>query len=171
MEEYFEIVDELGNVIGLANRKECHNHTFLLHRVSHIIVFNLKDELYLQKRADTKDIQPGKWDTSVGGHLLPGETYEIAAYRELREELGIVSTDITLEHLYDYIWQSDCEQEMVRTFKIVYGGPIIFDPKEIETGRFWRLKEIEANLRNNIFTPNFVEEYQRMGDFFYHLGW
>lgn len=167
MEEYFEIIDESGNVIGQASRKECHNNSFLLHRVSHILVFNSRNELYLQKRAIIKDIQPGKWDTSVGGHLLPGETYEIAAYRELQEELGIVNVEIV--HLYDYIWQSKQEKEMVRTFKAIYDGLIVFNPEEIETGRFWSFDKIEVNLKKDIFTPNLVEEYQRMKSFIFLL--
>ena len=67
-QEKFPIVDEKGTVIGQATRGECHNGSRLLHPVVHLHVFRSGD-LYLQKRPEWKDIQPGKWDTAVGGHI------------------------------------------------------------------------------------------------------
>ncbi|MFH1563215.1 MAG: NUDIX domain-containing protein [Nitrospirota bacterium] len=157
--EYFEIVDINGNVIGRASREECHRNPTLLHRVSHVFVFNSQNQLYLQKRSIHKDIQPWKWDTSVGGHLNPGETHEQAAYRELAEELGISGVSFT--HLYDYLWRSERESELVRTFRVIYDGLIKFDPEEIDEGRFWTLTEIQSAIPTNILTPNFIEEYNR----------
>ena len=102
-EERFPLVDETGQVIGSATRGECHNGSKLLHPVVHLHVFNSKGEVYLQKRPEWKDIQPGKWDTSVGGHLDYGETPEQALVREVREELGI--TDFESER--KGIWTID----------------------------------------------------------------
>ncbi len=62
-QEMFPIVDEQGNITGAATRGECHSGSKLLHPVIHLHVFNSKGDLYLQKRPEWKDIQPGKWDT------------------------------------------------------------------------------------------------------------
>lgn len=59
-EEMFPLVDEEGNITGAATRGECHNGSKLLHPVVHLHVFNSQGELYLQKRPDWKDIQPGE---------------------------------------------------------------------------------------------------------------
>ena len=78
-DELFPIVDNDGNVIGEELRSVCHNgKSMLLHPVVHLHVLNSSGELFLQKRSMNKDIQPGKWDTSVGGHVDPGETVENA---------------------------------------------------------------------------------------------
>lgn len=59
--EWFPLVNEEGETIGKATRKECHSGSKLLHPVIHLHIFNKKGELYLQKRSMNKDIQPGKW--------------------------------------------------------------------------------------------------------------
>ena len=79
--ELFPIIDEQGHTIGKSTRKECHNGSKLLHPVIHLQIFNKRGNLYLQKRAMNKDIQPGKWDTAVGGHVDYGESIEDALLR------------------------------------------------------------------------------------------
>lgn len=157
--EWFEVVDQEGRVLRLARREECHSDPSLLHRVVHVLVFDRAGRLYLQLRSRRKDIQPGKWDTSVGGHLRPGETEFEAAQRELAEELGIQGAP--LEFLYQYIMRSPVETEWVATYKTVWEGEIRPDPGEIENGRFWSGEEIRAALGRGGFTPNFEDEYRR----------
>lgn len=83
-EEIYDLVDMEDRVIGQATRKEIHQKN-LLHRSVHIFVFNPQGELYLQKRAYSKDENPGFWDTSCAGHVDAGEDYLNAANRELME--------------------------------------------------------------------------------------
>lgn len=158
--ELFPLVDEEGNVIGKATRGECHNGSRLLHPVVHLHVFNARGDLYLQKRPDWKDIQPGKWDTAVGGHVAYGETPEEALRREVREELGIIQ--FYPEFLVKYVFDSRRERELVYVNRTVYDGDIHPSAEELSDGKFWSAEEICQSLGRNIFTPNFESEYLRI---------
>lgn len=158
--EIFPLVNDEGTVIGKATRSECHSGSFLLHPVVHLHVLNSEGALYLQKRADNKDIQPGKWDTSVGGHVDYGEEIEHALRREVREELGIENFEPVFMLRYKFV--SNQEAELVHSYYCIYDGKITPDPDEISEGKFWTRTEIEHNIGKNIFTPNFENEYRKI---------
>ena len=158
--ELFPWVDEEGHVIGHILRGEAHNGTKKLHPVVHLHVFNSKGELYLQKRPDWKDIQPGKWDTACGGHIDYGESVEQALRREVGEELGI--HDFNPESITSYIFESAIEREYVNVFATVYDGNVTPSKDELEGGKFWTLEDIESNIGQNVFTPNFEREYRNV---------
>lgn len=158
-EEYFEIVNQQGEVLGVASRAACHSNPALIHRVIHVLVFNSAGLLLLQKRSSSKDIQPGKWDTSVGGHLAVGETFEEAAYREMNEELSI--QNVPIHFLYQYIWRTEVETEVVRTFHCRFDGEIFYDRDEIEGVCFWDMDVLLSQIDTVLFTPNLREELQK----------
>lgn len=159
LEELFPIVDESGNITGKAPRGECHGGSGLLHPVVHLHVFNKEGWLYLQKRPEWKDIQPGKWDTAVGGHVDYGEEVGDALRREAREELGLEGIDC--EFLLRYVFESPRERELVNAFKTVVDG-MPTPSEELDGGRFWSKEEIAANIGKGVFTPNFESEYKKL---------
>lgn len=159
-EEWFDLVDLQGNVTGRAGRSVCHQNRGLLHRAVHVLVFDRLGRIFLQKRSANKDIQPDKWDTSVGGHVMLGETPVQGAAREMQEELGI--TGQQLMPAYEYIWRSEIETELISAFAIIHEGPFKLDPLEISDGRFWSFEEIHRIINTEMFTPQFVNEFPKM---------
>jgi isopentenyldiphosphate isomerase len=166
-DELLEVVDYEGRIIGVAKRGEIHGNPSLVHRVVHVLVFNKKGELLLQKRSINKDVAPGKWDTSVGGHVGIGEDLLTASKREMFEELGINKGDP--EYLYKYIHTNSYETELVYTFRYFYDGKIYYNKKEIEIVRFWKFQDIKESIGKGLLSDNFETEFVRYNNFINHI--
>lgn len=154
--ELLDVVDENGRTIKTLDRAKIHGNPSLMHKVVHALVFDMNGRLILQKRSMNKDVAPGRWDTSVGGHVNAGESIGDALSREMEEELGITSCNT--EFLYTYIHSNPYETELVYTYSCVYEGKIKFQDDEIDEVRAWSLDEIMENLGKGIFSDNFEHE-------------
>jgi isopentenyl-diphosphate delta-isomerase type 1 len=163
--EMFQLVDKDGNPAGQATREECHGNPLLVHLVVHLHVLGPDGKLLLQRRSMTKDTNPGRWDTSVGGHVRAGEDVLAALKRETREELGIDATGAT--YLYSYLFTNAFEAEFARCFLFVHSGNVAPDAEEIDEVRFFTLKEIEAMVGKGSLTPMFEKELTTLRR---HLG-
>jgi isopentenyldiphosphate isomerase/UDP:flavonoid glycosyltransferase YjiC (YdhE family) len=157
--ELIEIVDKDHAVIGAAPRREVHGKNHWVHRVVHALVFDRRNRLLLQKRSMAKTVAPGKWDTSVGGHVDFAEDIEDALYREMEEELGIRPE--TLQFIYEYTHQNDFESEWVRTYLCRHDGDVTYNKAEIDAVKYWEMSEINAWLGKGIFSDNFEDEFKR----------
>lgn len=156
--EWFDIVDEYGNVTDRATRIQCHNGSKRLHPVVHVHVFNSEGKLLLQKRKLTKDIQPGKWDTSVGGHIQSGESVEDALKRETLEEIGIQIDLERLRPIGRYVFESEIEREFVNSYAYTHDGPFRIQEEEIDEVRFLDIADIDVMIAAGDTTPNFNRE-------------
>jgi isopentenyldiphosphate isomerase len=156
-DEWFDIVDAEGRVRGKAPRRLCHARPGLMHAVVHMHVIDAAGRIFLQKRSAAKAIQPGKWDTAVGGHVSSGESIEAALRREAGEELGIEG--FAARPLARYVWESEVESELVFMF-VMRGSPAVrLNPREMDDGAFWEIRKIRAALGKNVLTPNFEYEF------------
>ncbi len=141
-EEILEIVDCDNRVIGTAGRTEIHKRHFM-HRAVHVFLFSSAGELFLQKRAQTKDEFPGYYDSSAAGHVNPGESYHEAAERELKEELGI---EAPLEKVAELPASQETGWEFVFFYSAITDVAVKLNYEEIEEGRFYSLDEIRTLL-------------------------
>jgi len=133
-DEWFDVVDENDAVVGRELRSFVHAKN-LLHRAVHVLVFNSKGEIFLQKRSMKKDQCPGMWGSSAAGHLDSGEGYDHAARREFREELGIEAPP--LERVAKIAPGPETGYEHVRVYTCRADGPFDLCEEEIERGE-WR---------------------------------
>ena len=138
-------MDEQDRVIGTATRSEIHKKN-LLHRSTHILVFNSNNHLFLQKRSLSKDESPGLWDISSAGHVNSGESYGASAYRELWEELGIKSVLTPLAKI------DPCKEtcyEHVRVYICKTDAIIKINHEEISEGKFFIFPELINEIHEN----------------------
>jgi isopentenyldiphosphate isomerase len=162
-EELLDVVNERGEIIDTLPRADIHGNPALMHMVVHVLVFNRAGEMLLQKRSMNKDVAPGRWDTSVGGHVNAGEAISDAVIREMEEELGITACDT--EFLYTYVHSNPYETELVYTYKCVHNGGIEFQQDEIDEVRPWNLDEIKQNIGRGILSDNFEHEIETYLDY------
>jgi isopentenyldiphosphate isomerase len=139
-EEIFDVVNERDEVIGRAPRREVHARG-LLHRSVHVLVFNARGEVFLQKRSMKKDRQPGVWDSSASGHLDAGEDYDACAVRELREEIGL-SLASAPERLFKLDACEATDAEFVWVYRCESEGPFALHPEEIDEGGWFAAAEV-----------------------------
>jgi isopentenyldiphosphate isomerase len=158
--EYFPVIEQTGIVVGRSSRQYCHGGEKPLHPVIHIHIIDRQGRIYLQKRSMKKDIQPGKWDTAVGGHVSYGETILEAVYREASEELGLTAFHPLF--LTSYVFESEIERELVNVFAAVGSFDLKPDLDEVDEGHWWPVEEINGNIGRSVFTPNFESEYSKI---------
>ena len=155
-EDIFDIVNERDEVIGRKPRSEVHARG-LLHRAIHVLVFNARGEVFLQKRSMKKDRQPGVWDSSCSGHVDAGEDYDQTAVRELWEEIGLklsappqrlFKIDVCKETDAEFVWVYRCESE----------GPFQLHPDEIEKGGWFAPADVSRWIQEKPqdFAPAFT---------------
>ena len=161
MEEIFDEVNEHDEVIGQRVRSEIHRLK-LRHRAVHILVFNDKGELFVQKRSDLKDCFPGKWDSSASGHLDSGEDYDTCAIRELGEEIGLF-LDKTPEKIFKVDACPEMGEEFVWAYRYRSNGPFQLQVEEVSDGRWCELSELNRWIdeKPEDFASGFVLVWQR----------
>lgn len=160
--EMFPVVEENGTVIGRATREYCHGGSRLLHPVVHLHLIDREERIYLQKRSMKKDIQPGKWDTAVGGHVIYGERIIEALHRESFEELAL--TDYNPIYIGSYVYDTGRDMEFVNIFAAVGHFQTVPDHDEVDEGKWLTVQEIEKMARRGRLTPNFRSEFFNIKD-------
>jgi isopentenyldiphosphate isomerase len=143
-EEFFDVVNDRDEVIDRKPRTEVHR-LGLLHRAVHVLVFNSRGALFLQKRSMAKDRQPGLWDSSTSGHVDSGEDYDAAALRELQEEIGL-KLAVAPERLFKIPACEETDQEFVWVYRCQSDAPLKLDPIEIDRGDWFTPSHVSSWL-------------------------
>lgn len=115
-DELLDIVDKNDQVIGQKLRSEIYLKKLSNFRVVNAFLINKEGKLWIPRRAKNKRIFPLCLDTSMGGHVLAGETYEQAFARELMEELRI---NVSIKP-YEYIGSLNPNEHNTSAYMKVY---------------------------------------------------
>jgi len=169
-DEWLPVIESTsGRIKFTAPRKIVHRNKNWLHPVVHVNIFNRKNEWYLQKRAIKKEVFPGYWDVSVGGHVETGERIYDAAVREAREEVGYVLNRSEKPDLVFSI-NLENESELIHVYFVHSDEKLVPDKNEIMDGKFWSEGEITDILKadkdlnspkgNSLLTPALIAEYK-----------
>ena len=160
-EEIFDVVNERDEVIDHRPRSEVHR-LGLKHRAVHVLVFNARGDIFLQKRSMLKDCFPGTWDSSASGHLDQGEAYDDCAVRELREEIGLVPAQAPTRVFYliacprtgqEFCWVYRCDSE----------GPFVLQASEVDRGEWFHPEVVSGWIerRPEDFASAFILIWQQ----------
>ena len=162
VDEFLDIVDQSDNVIGQSRRSDVHQRG-LLHRSIHLLVFNDSGELLMQKRSMKKDESPGKWCSSVAGHLDSGEAYDDCLIREAKEEIGLELNSVPGK-LFKIEAHEETGNEFTWVYHVTARGPFVFDPCEVTELRWFKLKEVDRLIQEqeDSFSSSFLEVFRRL---------
>lgn len=150
-----DAVDRADVAIGQISRRDVFKeHTNF--RVVHILVFNSRGDLLLQRLALTRPRHAGYWGSSVAGYLHSHERYDEAAKRRLSEELGIY--EARLERIGKTVMDDERSQKFIEVFTTVQEGPFHYDRSHIDTVEFVPIPVIRAQEESGErkFTPTFI---------------
>jgi isopentenyl-diphosphate delta-isomerase len=146
-QEWFDVVNQCDDVIGRGLRREVHARG-LWHRAVHILVFDRSGRVFLQKRSMLKDLSPGLWDSSCSGHVDAGENYDVAALRELGEEIGLAVV-VPPERWFRLNACVETGWEFVWVYRLRHEGPFVLHPAEIEMGEWRPPDEVSQQIRSH----------------------
>ena len=161
-EDIFDVVNDDDEIIGRELRSVVHARG-LLHRAVHVLVYNAAGQIFLQKRSMAKDNDPGLWDSSCSGHVDSGESYAVAAERELMEEIDLL-VDEPMEELFKIEASAGTGWEFAVIYRTEDEGPFNLCPEEIDEGRWFTPEEIDNALANEPekFSPTFKIVWARL---------
>lgn len=152
--EYLWAIDSRGRVLGKRTRGECHE-LGTIHRAVHVVVLDHKHRIFVKKRSQSKDMFPGQWETSVGGHVTYQDNTRETAARELEEELGVVEKPV---YLGRFRYRGREEKENITFFYVVTGKKLKLNRSEATKGEYLAICELEKALSRRTFVDGTKDE-------------
>jgi isopentenyl-diphosphate delta-isomerase len=172
-DEILEIINEQGRVLGAVTKREAEENNHLTQNVL-VFIFTPNGNIWIQKRPITKRHFPGLWDISVCGGIIQGETADMSAQRELREEMGITCELYFVEKFLNEFPGGDTL--IRRKLSHIFIGmsdqkPVVSE--EVDEFKYLTYhdlkKEIESSPKN--FVPSFLLELNKAYTAAHKLGW
>jgi isopentenyl-diphosphate delta-isomerase len=143
------VTDQYGALIETTDIDDAvDNHK--IRAIIRVFVINKNNELLLQKRSQNMRIAPGCWDQSAGGHVDEGETFDAAAKRELKEELGVIAP---LEKVGEMYFEESYGEKHLKSYehyyKCDYDGEINVEPHEVAEVQWISFHKLEKQVHES----------------------
>ena len=159
MEEMFDTYNEEGEFLSVKPRSECHKKSpGFFHKTVWILIINSKKQILAQKRAKTKGLYPGKWDTPAAGHIQSGESVLQACVRETHEELGL---DVKSE---DFVFLREWKMEDLWEFAQIFllktdakENEMTLQIEEVEEVKWFSYDDFVKLIYSNDFCPHDIK--------------
>lgn len=150
MTEKVILVDEQDQEIGLMEKMEAHQLGHL-HRAFSVFIFNSKNELLLQQRANSKYHSGGKWTNTCCSHPRQGEMIPDAAKRRLKEEMGM---ECNLVYGFNFIYKAFLseglfEHEYDHVFFGISDSIPAPDSREVESFKYITMEALSEDLKTH----------------------
>lgn len=148
-----EVVDSNDRPFMVMPVADVHSQP-LRYRVVLTLLYDATGRLYLQRRAKSKKLYPGRWDLSSTGHVLAGESREHAALRELNEELRVFPGKVN--QIASIPASVETEYACISLFSArLAGDKPCPNPEEVAEGLFLDQEEFAAMLEGfrELLTP------------------
>jgi len=157
-QEILILDDDDDNELGTDTRENCHAGKGKRHRAYTTLLFH-NGKMLLQQRITKKLLWPGAWDVSYTSHVYPGESYQQAASRRARQELGARVGELTDVHSFVYFAPqgANAENEFCRVLVGDFDGKIRPNPDEMMSVRWATVGEVKSDMASNPddYTPWF----------------
>ncbi len=152
--QYLLLVDDNDTFSGKYEEKEiCHTGNGLHHRAFVVVIFNKNGEVLLQKRKHKR--WDNYWDVSAISHTLHladhDETYEEAAVRSLKIEMGITGVTLQKVGAFNYFAQygKQCENEYCAILTGTYNGKVLPNTQVLYEHKWVKKDEFINNVLSN----------------------
>ena len=162
------MVDEVNEDDFVISRRPlalCLSNGYL-HRAVSIFARTMSGKFCLQRRSLHDEWLPGFWTASCTGHVKNGEDYLSASKRELREELGVETSEMKL--LFKCVvppirFGSLIEYEIIYVLDALIEGDHVSPNSEVEEVRYFSLAELKEFFSTNAdrITPDALHVFRR----------
>ena len=162
-QEILVLVDDNDNQVGTDTRENCHAGNGKRHRAYTVFLFH-GGRVLLQRRSSKKLLWPGGWDVSYTSHVYPGESYQQAAERKGKQELGVRVGPLTDVHSFVYFAPqgANAENEFCRVLVGEFDGKVVPNEDEMSAVKWAKLKDLRADLaaHPDSYTPWFKLSFE-----------
>jgi len=157
IEEQVILVNENDEQLGLMPKMEAHEKA-RLHRAFSVFVFNNKNELLMQQRANDKYHSPNLWTNTCCSHQRNGETNIEAGKRRLQEEMGFACD---LKEIFWFVYKAPfdnglTEHELDHVMIGYYNGVPKINEEEVRSYKWMTLEDVKIDIKNH---PEFYTEW------------